>query len=713
MARNHPPGEKSVAPQKHDLARRQDSQLKANRHPNKGPDKLRDARQEGRRDIRITGAILLGLGGTAAFTVGMAIDNTRTEIEVARPLMAQAQAKDGGAAPSVSRPKPTPPARVNITNTQAPIAVSPPNRPTSAPLAPRPRGRTNGDVAGPAFRPRLATTDPAARFPAQSSNGSHDSRHEWILSVVSVNDLHGHVEALPAFAGYVGNLRAARKKDKGAVLLVDAGDTFQGTLVSNLVEGRSVVDAYNKLKFDALAIGNHEFDFGPAGPKQVPGSRRDNPRGALLARARQARFPFLAANIRQSKNGKHLSGRNIKTSTLVRRNGTKIGILGLATMRTPEATMPENFVGLEMAPLVETALKEARRLRDRGATVVILLAHTGGSCADQDNPKDLSSCHTGGEIFKLARAIPPGLIDAVVGGHDDGPLAHMVGAVPVIEGVRYGRAFGRVDLVIDKATKRVAAARPYPTHAICKTAATCAATTYETQPVRPSRAMEKLLAPYNRKAKSTTARKLGVELTDGFPRQKRVEGALGNLFADMMFHARPKSDVVINNGGSLRAALPAGPLTYGALYQAMPFDNTFAHIEMTAENLSKAIARNLAEHKNIVGLSGLYANAVCVDGKLEVTLLDDSANVIAPNRKLRVTTNRFLATGGDGLFDGLIDDDAVDIESAPSIRDAMAGAIRKLGRALSPAEFFDANRPRVRYPGNRPVRCSSEIAEGR
>ena len=95
------------------------------------------------------------------------------------------------------------------------------------------------------------------------------------ISIVGTNDLHGHIEALPRIGGYIANLRRARARDGGGVVLLDAGDMFQGTLESNMNEGAAVVRAYNVLKYDAAAIGNHEFDFGPAGPAhRAAGARR-------------------------------------------------------------------------------------------------------------------------------------------------------------------------------------------------------------------------------------------------------------------------------------------------------------------------------------------------------------------------------------------------------------------------------------------------------
>src|SRR6476646_8714910 len=128
-------------------------------------------------------------------------------------------------------------------------------------------------------------------------------RDSITLSVVGTNDLHGGVVSdqgrggLALLDGYLRNLRAARARDGGAVLLLDAGDLFQGTLESNLNEGAVVISAYNALGYDAAAIGNHEFDFGPAGPSVSPQWPEDDALGALKARASEAHFPFLAANI--------------------------------------------------------------------------------------------------------------------------------------------------------------------------------------------------------------------------------------------------------------------------------------------------------------------------------------------------------------------------------------------------------------------------------
>ncbi|MFY0540075.1 metallophosphoesterase [Nannocystis pusilla] len=187
------------------------------------------------------------------------------------------------------------------------------------------------------------------------------------LTIVGTSDLHGHLRALPLLAAHLGALRSERAADGGGVVLVDAGDMFQGTLESNLVEGASVVDAYAALGYDAVAVGNHEFDFGPVGPRATAtapfGEGEADPRGALQARIRQAPYPFLTTNLR--RKGGEAPGLGVP-STLIERAGIKVGIVGVTTEGTPHTTIAANIADLEIAPLAASIAGEAAALRARG-----------------------------------------------------------------------------------------------------------------------------------------------------------------------------------------------------------------------------------------------------------------------------------------------------------------------------------------------------------
>ena len=193
-------------------------------------------------------------------------------------------------------------------------------------------------VAAAAACSQPARYEPSSRLPPRPKPGA------VTLTILGTNDVHGALERLPIFAGFVANVRAARAADGGGVVLVDGGDMFQGTLESNLGEGADVVRAYNQLGYAAAAIGNHEFDFGPAGPAVTAASIEDDARGALKARAAEARFPFVSVNILDRKSGERIQWPNMPASTVVEVAGVKVGIIGASTESTPYTTMPANFV---------------------------------------------------------------------------------------------------------------------------------------------------------------------------------------------------------------------------------------------------------------------------------------------------------------------------------------------------------------------------------
>jgi 2',3'-cyclic-nucleotide 2'-phosphodiesterase (5'-nucleotidase family) len=527
------------------------------------------------------------------------------------------------------------------------------------------------------------------------------------ISLVGTNDLHGRIEALPPFGGYLTNLRRARARDGGAVLLVDAGDMFQGTLPSNLTEGAAVVRAYNALGYAAAALGNHEFDFGPVGPAVMAQKPGEDPRGALRARAAEASFPFLDANLADAATGAPPAWKNVVPDVLLDVAGIKLGIVGVATASTPRTTLAANFAGLAIKPLAPAIAAAAADLHRRGATVVIAAAHAGGVCKRFDAPEHFDSCEPDGEIFQVARDLTAsgGVVDAIVAGHTHEGVAHRVSGIPIVEAFANGRDFSRIDLTVDRATGRAIDARIFPPQRICAPER-CAGETYEGAPVVPDAAIEAAIAPALDAAHAQREQKLGVAVAAPIKRAQKVESPLGNLFADLMRAARPGADVALTNGGGLRADLPAGPLTYGQLFEAAPFDNRFATIPVSGAELADAVARNLGRDNGIVSLSGLRAEARCKEGALTVTLFRSDGRPVGPKTRLTLVTSDFLATGGDGLFSEETKERAR-LDDGPPIRDAMADLLRARKTPLAPDDLalFDPAHPRVSYPGPRPVKC--------
>jgi 2',3'-cyclic-nucleotide 2'-phosphodiesterase (5'-nucleotidase family) len=548
------------------------------------------------------------------------------------------------------------------------------------------------------------------------------------LSIIGTNDLHGGVlqredrGGLALLGGYVSNLRAARARDGGAVLLIDGGDMFQGTLESNLTEGSAVVAAYNALGYTAAAIGNHEFDFGPAGPASTPQRPDDDPRGALKARAAEASFPFLAANLIDGATGRPVDFRNVKPSTIVTAAGVRVGIVGVMTTRALVTTIAANIRGLRVAPLAETIEAEARRLRAGGATVIVVAAHAGGRCTDFSNPRDLSSCDPNDEIIPVARALPPGLVDVIVAGHTHLSMGHQVQDIAISEAYSGGRGFGRIDVIVDAATKQVAERRSFPPRDLCArvdpgttrcdpggASASRVTAEYEGAAVKPDPEIAKAIEPGVRAAVAQKAMPVAITIATPIRREPgKGESPLGNLVEAAYLAAMPGADVVVNNtDGALRSDLPAGPLTYGAVFETMPFDNRLVAFRLSGADFRRLVTTWVRDRfPALPGLAGLRARMACKGSALEVTLLRADDVPIRDDERLLVATPDFLATGGDRVFESVTPADGFTIErDAGAVRDVIVEALNKRGGILREDQLVDPANPHWILPGPRPVAC--------
>jgi 5'-nucleotidase len=548
------------------------------------------------------------------------------------------------------------------------------------------------------------------------------------VSIVGTNDLHGGLlprngrGGLALLGGYLANLRAARARDGGAVVLLDAGDMFQGTLESNLTEGAPVVAAYNALGYAAAAIGNHEFDFGPTGPAATPRQPDDDPRGALKARAAEATFPFLAANLIDRSSGRTPAWANVQPTALVEAAGVKIGIIGLMTRGALTATLPVNVIDLAVTPLTETIVAHATALRKNGAAVVVVTAHAGGRCASFDRAEELSSCEPSSEIFSVARELPRGLVDVIVAGHTHAGIAHHVEGIAITQAFSGGRAFGRVDLSVDRRRNIVTAKRSFPPRDLCAeedpetracdagagTGRTRVQAEYENAPVVPDRTIAGVLAPAMEQVRALKAKPLGLTLETPIRRLTPVS-PLGHLVTDALLASTPGADVALNNsGGGLRADLPRGPLTYGSVYEVMPFDNLVVQVRLTGRELRRVFAGHFTKSRRVLGFSGVQVRARCAGGSADVTMVRPSGAGIKDSDSLVVVVSDFLATGGDGLLGSVIPSGGFPVDyGAPLVRDVLVQYLSKLPGPLREEQLLERNNPRLSVQGELPLRCSN------
>ena len=548
-----------------------------------------------------------------------------------------------------------------------------------------------------------------------------------VISILGTNDVHGELipqadrGGIATFSGYVAAVRSLRADD-GSVLLVDAGDMWQGTLESNLSEGAAVVEAYNALGYAAAAIGNHEFDFGPAGPKSIPESDGDDPQGALRQRLSEIDFPVLAANLIDTATNERVAWENLQSSTMVMQSGINIGIIGVLTEHTLQTTISANTAGVRIAPLAATIIEEAQSLRAAGASLVIVLAHAGSRCTEFDDPLDLSSCYTAGEVMRVANDIPPGLVDHIVAGHVHQGIAHIVNGIVITSSYSNTRAFSRVDFTLDRNNGRVIDRHIFPPQANCVRApdedGRCAyeeddsreRARYEGRLVVP---MAEVVAVANRAgeiAAQRKAEKVGVFLETEMTLHQQPESVLGNLFTDAILESYDADISIHNVYGGIRAELPEGEVTYGSLFRVFPFDNRISIIELSGLDMRKIIANQVHNERRRAGFSGMRVFVSCEAGKMSIEMIKSDGREIEDTDTLRVVANDFLLLGGDDIFTPATPEGGFTISNGtPLVRDTLVEWFKRRGGSMNAAEFRDPEKLRWNLPDSLPRECSFSV----
>ena len=526
-----------------------------------------------------------------------------------------------------------------------------------------------------------------------------------VISVIGTNDVHGELVAqddrggMTTFSGYINAVRLARAKD-GGLLLVDAGDMWQGTLESNLNEGYSVVEAYNAMGYAAAAIGNHEFDFGPLGPKPIPDSEGDNPTGALQARATMASFPLLAANLVDASTGEMVEWDNVQPSVVVQRAGVLIGVIGVLTESTRATTIAANVRDIRIAPLAAAIEEHADKLRGAGASLIVVVAHAGSRCTEFDDPYDTSSCRMDGEIMQVAQALPPGLVDHIVAGHVHQGIAHDVNGIAVTSSYSNTRAFSRVDFTVDRRSGEVVDRRIYPPQRIV------AGATYEGREVVPDAEVVAIAERAADMAEKRRAEPLGVTLDAPVSHRTRPESPLGNLMTDAVLQTHDADISIHNVWGGIRAELPEGELTYGDVFRMFPFDNRVAVIELTGAEVRSIIARQAHNRNRAAGFSGMRVYVSCDVNEMQVRMLRTDGAEITDDEVLRVVVNDFLLLGGDDILTPVIPEAGFPIPNGtPLVRDTLVRWFRSNPGVMSPADFVDADALRWNLPEELPAEC--------
>ncbi len=458
------------------------------------------------------------------------------------------------------------------------------------------------------------------------------------LDILTVNDFHGALAAggkSPGAAALAAYIKAERAKNPAGTLVLSAGDMFQGSPDSNLLHGKTVVAFMNAAGFDAMALGNHEFDWGL---------------DVLRERMAQAAFPLLAANIVDRDSGRRTS--LVRPYAIIEKQGLKIAVVGLITPDTAVTTNPRNvekFLFADPAVALKALVPE---LKAQGAAVVVALCHLASYPGAEPT----------GEAADLARAAA-GDVAAVVSGHSHMKVAGKVAGVPVVQAHYNGRAVAAVHLAVTPAGEVLGA-------------------TAEANDVPPGLTPDPETAAIVAAAQREIAPVKGLVLgraADPLPHDRYRLSPLGQWATDAM-RAAAGADIALCNGGGLRAGLAAGPVTLGDLYTVMPFDNELFVVAMTGAQVLEALEYGIANEKfgtlQFSGLRVAYSAAAPAGGRVVSAMLADGSPLV-PDAVYKVAVSDFLAAGGDEY--DMVKEAAGHINTYRALRDVLADAVRKAG----------------------------------
>lgn len=501
---------------------------------------------------------------------------------------------------------------------------------------------------------------------------------------------------LPTLAAYIDILR---QHHDNRVVIVDSGDMFQGTLESNLFEGAAMVRGYNRIRYDAAAVGNHEFDYGPLGEDVVPRKPGDDPLGALKRNADLAMFPFLSANMIEKSTGRVPDW--AKPYTVVTRGGARIGIIGLSTPDTPNVTMSANVVTLSFTNPVAATVKAAAELRAQGVDAIVVIAHMGGRCTKTDDPHSLESCDDAQEALQFLEGLPAGTIDAYFGGHTHARMRHYVNGVPAMQSLALSREFAVLDLWVDTQADKVTKSEMRPHTMICSfvyegtdqcdprdgAGKKLVPRVYNNQTVTPSRRIAVALDPYLKQVAAKREQRLSVRVSAPFTRNYAGESPLGDLIADALREGTG-SDIAFMNSGGIRSDLKAGDLVYGDIFAVSPFDNFPAVATMTGKQIRDFLLATTTGTRGIMQVSGMrYTVDLAKGPERIVSMTLPNGEPVQFDKTYRVVMPDFVAAGGDGTQDVMRDvgEDNVQVYYARPIRDVLAEQFRKKPQPLTPA----------------------------
>ncbi|NOD29916.1 bifunctional metallophosphatase/5'-nucleotidase [Ruegeria atlantica] len=502
---------------------------------------------------------------------------------------------------------------------------------------------------------------------------------EYKLTILHTNDIHSRIESINKYDstcdaegeaegkcfGGVARLKTMVDARRDAladqnVLLLDAGDPFQGSLYYTTYKGAAEAEFMEAIGYDVMAVGNHEFDDGPEG---------------LASFIDAVSFPVISGNLDLSSSAelKDKVGNHVVLDV----GGQKVGIISALATDTVETSSPGKDVIFQDE--IESLQADVAALQDEGVNIIIALNHVGLA-------KDL----------EIAEQVPG--LDLVVGGHSHTLLSNtqegaagsypmMVGDVPIVQAYAYSKYLGEITLTFDDDGNLISAeGEPILLDASVTPDADIAARVAE------------MGAPIEEMKQRVVANSAAaIEGDRAICRVQECE--MGNLVADAMLArvADQGAQIAIANSGGLRASIDEGEVTMGEVLTVLPFQNTLSTFEITGQTVIDALENGVSQVEEVKGrfpqVAGLRftwdPSVAPNEGRIiDVMVAEGDGFVpIDPNKTYLVVTNNYVRNGGDGysMFEG---DDKNAYDFGPDLADVTA-------------EYLAANAPYQPYVDGR------------
>tara|TARA_B110000261_G_scaffold73872_1_gene85726 strand:+ start:1801 stop:3435 length:1635 start_codon:yes stop_codon:yes gene_type:complete len=485
------------------------------------------------------------------------------------------------------------------------------------------------------------------------------------LTILHTNDFHARFRPISKYdnncstddntegkcfggtARLISAIEDARERHSNTILL-DGGDQFQGTLFYNLYKGKVAAEMMNKLGYDGMAVGNHEFDDGPK---------------TLRAFMDAVNFPVLMANADVDMEPE-LKGK-LQKSTVIERGGHKIGLIGVVTEDVVDISSPGDKIVFTDA--ISAVQAEVDSLTASGVNIIVLLSHSS-----YEIDKEIAA-HTSG-------------VDVIVGGHDNaylsnisdkakGPYPTVVNGTQIVQAYAYGKYLGELSVVFDEAGNVISATGEPIT--------IDGSINENSQVVARLDELEKPIT----ELKETLIGNVASSLNGNRDVCRVQECDMGNMIADAMRASSIDKgySIALMNSGGIRASLDAGEVTLGEVMTILPFQNTLATFKVTGKQLLAAIENGVSKHEDGSGrfpqVSGMRftfdLSEPANDGRVTSIEIEESNGSWGPLNlygTYGMVSNNFIRAGGDGykMFRS-----ATDIyDFGPDLADVIADYVR-------------------------------------